>query len=224
METFTNKNNKYIFAEDFIEAYNACVDKLTILTISHKMDIKGLSRSLGTSLTIKKDGGNVKVAIKVDALQKYVKRLMKHGARNKGGYYAARAAVFCRVMFESGLIKSTGFTNDGEVNRFNDVPGYNTVSLVPELKKEAVADDIRSDEKVELDTSDMKPKKERRVQLKKVHKTSQEKIDEAIERIKQRNERTRKLNAKDMTIIKKESDKLTQCAEYVQKAAEIFAA
>jgi len=189
------------------------------------MNVTGLSRSLGTQLSIKKDGGKVKIAINVEALKDYVVELIEQSRNSHNPYYLQRAALFSRTMVDTGLTKFTGFVDDHQSNRFMDVTGYNTPCIMPVFgKTNPFSDQISPDEKIELDTSDMKPKKERKVQIKKARKTSQEKIDEAIERIKQRNERTRKLNAKDMAIIKKESDKLTQCAEYVQKAAEIFAA
>lgn len=226
METFINKNNKYIFAEDFVAAYNVNVDKLAHKnSATRKMNIGGLAHSLGTQLSIKKDNGKVKVAISVQALSEYVAQLVRQANCSSNGYYLARAALFARTMKEAGLIKESGFYDDGKVGRFTDIAGYNAIRLVPALSQgNTAADEIRSDEKIESVQLPTSPKKERKVQKKRALKTSREKIEKAMQRIKQRNERTRKLNAKDMAIIKAESEKLAQCAEYVQKAAEIFAA
>jgi GTP-binding protein EngB required for normal cell division len=227
METFINKNNKYIFAEDFVNAYNVNIGKLAHKNSAiHNMNIGGLAHSLGTQLSIKKDSGKVKVAVSVQALSEYVGQLIRQANCSSNGYYLARAALFARTMKETGLMEESGFYDDGKTERFVDIPGYNTARLVPSLKKEIVADDeISSEEKIEsVQLPASSKKKERKVQKKRVLKTSREKIEEAMQRIKQRNERTRKQNAKDMAIIKAESEKLAQCAEYVQKAAEIFAA
>lgn len=218
-ETFVYAGRQFVFVEDFIKNFNQFKRHLKKKDSRTKkdMDFHGLSQSLGSDITIRKNDGHLKAVIQSRYLVEYLDRVTLK-AEEKGpnkSYWMNRAALVARTLVKMGIMpkKNCNFRgSEKEENElFSDVRGYGKVVFSDERRENA------QKREAELHVSKKTLKQVKKAE--EAHKTPIVLIQEAQVRIARRNA----LNEKDMAIIKENVEKLAHGAEVLRDALKVIA-